>query len=169
METTYAKMMGNVNVTRLLDLNTPLEEGAAYYNKGDLIGTIKETPFSSLQGKTMKWVTASKSGSQYDEHIEFETEDGGLFVQQHIQSCCEKVRIEDICGDVKDLEGSKILLAEESSSEEKAEGPKWTFYKLVTMKGAVAIRWYAGNDSMYSEKVSLYQVTQVKSNINKTA
>lgn len=82
------------------------------------------------------------------------------FVQTHISDCCEEVRIEDICGDLSDLEGSVILLAEESVSEgpqdnEWGGSQTWSFYKLVTMKGSVTIHWYGSNNGYYSEKVDL--------------
>jgi hypothetical protein len=88
----------------------------------------------------------------------------GVFTFCHHQSCCESVEIESITGDIADLIGSPILLAEESTSETTPEDYKhdyepesqtWTFYKLATIKGYVDIRWFGTSNGYYSESVSL--------------
>ena len=88
----------------------------------------------------------------------------GTFEFFHGQDCCESVYIESITGDIADLLGSPILLAEESTSEQTPEGFKhdyepesqtWTFYKLATIKGYVDIRWFGSSNGYYSESVDL--------------
>lgn len=115
--------------------------------------------FSDLQGKTLKSVTGEVGG----ERIEFECEDGKKYILMHYQDCCENVAIEDIAGDLADLVGVPILLAEEASSEDDPPGYKhdyqpesqtWTFYKLRTIKGSVDIRWHGTSNGYYSEHVS---------------
>lgn len=83
----------------------------------------------------------------------------------HDQDCCEHVSIEDVQGDVEDLIGSPILLAEKvTNSETYPDGvPKsdytesftWTFYKLATIKGSVTIRWLGESNGYYSEDVTI--------------
>jgi hypothetical protein len=111
--------------------------------------------FSSMLGKVMKDVSSSN-----DEMV-FKSDDGKTFKFLHHQSCCENVYIEDICGDLADLVGSPLLLAEEVSnldgfSPGEQEGT-WTFYKFATANGSVTVRWLGTSNGYYSESVDFYQ------------
>lgn len=79
----------------------------------------KEVPFENLRGKVLTKVTGLEEGSDV---VTFEAEDGSVYEMYHEQDCCESVSIEDVCGDVDDLIGSEILLAEEVVSDEWPEG-----------------------------------------------
>ena len=54
-----------------------------------------------------------------NEEIVFKTDTGSKFKMYHDQDCCESVTVEDICGELSDLVGSPITLAEEVSSKDK--------------------------------------------------
>lgn len=115
--------------------------------------------FSDLKGKILSNVVLDPD----KENIIFECEDGTKYQQYHSQGCCESVTVEDICGDLQDLIGEPILVADEVVSQmENPEGvpvPEyqdsftWTFYKLDTRKGGVTIRWYGESNGYYSESV----------------
>lgn len=81
----------------------------------------------------------------------------------HHDDCCEHVFIEDIAGDLSDLVGSPILMAEaidcdEGPLNEHEESYTWTFYKFATVKGYVTVRWYGSSNGYYSESVSVERV-----------
>ncbi len=126
--------------------------------------------FETLIGKTL---TAVEVNDVKDE-IRFKTADGGEYLMYHSQDCCESVSIEDINGDLADLIGSPVLVAEESSDTESPKTEKygdheytdesstWTFYKLATGKGYVDIRWYGSSNGYYSESVNFRDVNDGK-------
>lgn len=126
-----------------------------------------EDKFEELLGKVLVSITVSDD----KERVEFETADGDRFMMYHSQDCCEHVSIEDISGDLNDLIGNPLLVAEESTSEEDPEGVNiedsawrdsftWTFYKLATIKGSVDIRWYGESNGFYSEGVDFEKIPQ---------
>ncbi len=67
--------------------------------------------------------------------------------------------IEDIIGQLSDLENSPITLAEVvTNSKDNSKGSTsftWTFYKFATVKGYVTIRWYGSSTGYYSESVNM--------------
>lgn len=128
------------------------------------------TEFNILLGKTLTDVKVIGK-----EEIHFYV-DHEHYVLAHFQDCCESVYIESIIGDICELIGSPITLAEEvsnnyySTDESRLlhalmgplpgsdESYTWTFYKLATVKGYVDIRWYGTSNGYYSESVSFYKV-----------
>ena len=107
---------------------------------------------SELLGKTLKSVKQHGVAS-----ITFITTDGVEYLMYHEEDCCESVEIEDICGDLNDLVGEPLLVAEEASNcdgppkNDYSESYTWTFYKFATIKGHVTIRWYGESNGYYSE------------------
>lgn len=122
---------------------------------------MRDIDVSVLKGKVLKNITNN------DDELLFETKDGRTFKMYHSQSCCESVYLEDVCGDLKDLIGSKIIQAEcETNSDKPKEDDRytpdsftWTFYKLATIKGTVTLRWYGSSNGYYSESVDFVEVT----------
>ena len=97
-----------------------------------------------------------------NDELIFICDNGDKYKLYHQQDCCEDVHIDDINGDLKDLIGSPILMAQENLSQknpedvdipEYQESFTWTFYKLATIKGYVNIRWYGESNGYYSEEV----------------
>ena len=121
-----------------------------------------------LLGKTL--VSVEENADK--DRLTFETTKGKRYLMYHLQVCCESVSIEDICGELSDLIGSPILLAEEVSSSDKndlipswasipntentyePDSHTWTFYRFQTAKGFVTIRWYGSSNGCYSESVT---------------
>lgn len=125
---------------------------------------MKIVPFNTLQGLTMQTVTQGESLN--NDALFFITTDGHRYVLTHEQDCCESVVLEDVTGDLADLIGHPLLMAEEVSSEPPETRPRvdsddsetWTFYKLATIKGSVTLRWYGTSNGYYSEDVWLLDV-----------
>lgn len=106
---------------------------------------------SELIGKTLVSIDRG------DEEIIFQTHDA-KYRMWHSQDCCENVYVEDIIGDLNDLIGSPILMADERTSQDNElpgsdDSFTWTFYELGTIKGYVTIRWYGTSNGYYSESV----------------
>lgn len=105
----------------------------------------------------------SKVENKDDSEIVFTSTDGSVWRMFHSQDCCESVTVDSIVGDLSDLVGSPILMAEEATSDKNPEGVAkewqddsftWTFYKFATRKGYVDIRWYGESNGWYSESVN---------------
>ena len=90
--------------------------------------------------------------------VTFVCDDGSEYVMFHSQDCCESVTLNDVEGDVLDLVGFPVVVAEEVSSygtpaPEYADSYTWTFYRLATAKGFVVLRWLGESNGYYSESV----------------
>jgi hypothetical protein len=108
---------------------------------------IRLRPINSFED--LVGVTLSKIKKTDDEIVFFLT-NGEQYKLYHSQDCCEHVYVEDVIGDLDDLIGSPLTMAEEASNEEEPSVPDgyhesytWTFYKLATVKGYVTIRRFA--------------------------
>lgn len=125
---------------------------------------MKYVSFETLLGQVLVRV------DNLDDEIIFYTETRDRYKLYHSQDCCESVLVEDVIGDLDDLLGHPITMAEEASyhnedpegvsSKESAyrESWTWTFYKLATVKGYVTIRWYGESNGYYSERVDFVKL-----------
>lgn len=124
--------------------------------------------FEELKGKTL-----SKVDVLCVDTIVFTTTEGEVYELYHHQDCCENVTIDDICGDIQDLIGEPLLVAEEVVHEQDTtpdgvepydgygiDSFTWTFYKLDTRKGGVTIRWFGESNGYYSESVDFAKVIE---------
>ena len=120
--------------------------------------------FGDLKGKVL-----AKVENLDDKELVFTTTNGEVYKLYHIQECCESVTIEDICGNLSDLIGEPLLVAEEVKhrpdvnpdgvpAQKYQESFIWTFYKLDTQKGGVTVRWYGESNGFYSESVDFCRV-----------
>ena len=112
----------------------------------------------NMLGKTFTIVTATEDVMIFENGEE-------KFTFHHNQECCEKVMIEDINGDLNDLIGEPLLMAEDVSGVTPPPAVKddadydssytFTFYKFATRKGYVDVRWFGTSNGYYSERVDL--------------
>jgi hypothetical protein len=117
--------------------------------------------FKSIKGMTFSSI--EKIGNY---EIKFTEYSGRKFMMSCYDDCRASCTIDEVHGDLSDLVGSPILLAEEVVSRENPEGVTkgyqdsftWTFYKLATIKGSVTIRWYGESNGYYSESVTFEEL-----------
>lgn len=119
------------------------------------------------------WRTWARSFDS--ETLVFVCDDGTSYVMGYEQDCCASCEIESINGDLSDLVGVPIVLADEASSSEPDSDASpsgwtpgewdssytWTFYRLATVKGHVDIRWFGSSNGYYSESVSFYKCDEI--------
>lgn len=110
--------------------------------------------FEELVGQTF-----DKVENKDDEELIFYKKGQPIYKFYHEQDCCEWVTVDDIDGDLSNLEGVPILEAEEVSSDgilgkEHDSSYTWTFYKFRTEKGYVTVKWYGFSNGYYSEEVN---------------
>ena len=112
--------------------------------------------FEEMIGATIQSI--DKAADQ----LSFRCVDGRTFQFCHFQECCENVEIEDVIGDLDDLIGTPLTMAEEVSNmnESNLTVPEWrdtsytwTFYRFGTNKGEVTVRWFGTSNGYYSESV----------------
>ncbi len=122
---------------------------------GQMLDLNSHEDLPQIVGKTMRAVV--QVGKEW---IEFIAQTGERWAMYHEQDCCECVEIDDVVGDLDDLIGAPIIMAEAVKNRSDPARPgdafdsyTWTFYKFATVRGYVTIRWYGRSDG-YSESVS---------------
>jgi hypothetical protein len=117
---------------------------------------MKQVAIEEMLGQRFSRVTSTT------DTLTFVAESGKEYEFRHEQDCCERVRIADITGDLNDLVGFPLTMAEEIVSEGADPAPEypdswtWTYYKFATIKGYVTVRWLGESNGYYSESVELY-------------
>jgi hypothetical protein len=111
--------------------------------------------FEDLKGETItKW-----EGEEGDDEVKITTASGLMLTLWHRQDCCESVYLSDLAGDVEDIIGVPVFNAEESSEDGKDSdtyaSSTWTFYRIITEKGMVVLRWVGRSNGYYSERVDM--------------
>jgi len=134
------------------------------------MGWRNSCDINEMQGLTLKEVVVDNT----NDRITFHTTCDQQFRMLHHQDCCESVNIEDIEGDIQDLIGLPLTVAEEVMDKEQQvlnlllgvpdkssdadSSETWTFYRLATAKGWVVIRWFGTSNGYYSESVNFERV-----------
>lgn len=120
---------------------------------------MREVLIEELIGKTYTEVTIGEGA----ERMVLVASSGEKYVFEHLQGCCESVRIEEVIGDLGDLVGSPLVMAECATNQDNppqyADSWTWTFYKFATAKGYVTVRWLGESNGYYSEDVYLRRVS----------
>lgn len=129
--------------------------------RGKTLVACERVPRFSYREISERW-GVDEHASEFDgEAIVFRCDDGDLFAMGYMPDCCASCVIESVNGDLCDLVGAPIVLAEESNSEppgwvepEHCDSFTWTFYRLATRKGHVDVRWFGESNGYYSESVT---------------
>ena len=114
----------------------------------------------SMKGATLEHIYVDKNKDE----IYFQSADK-QWAMWHEQDCCESVVIEDISGDINDLIGSPLLVAEvytkDGWDDDGDYSHTYTYYRLGTAKGFVDIRWYGESNGFYSEAVDFNEFQEL--------
>ena len=109
-------------------------------------------PIVSLLGNTLKAISISPDKDK----IIFFRVDNVRVTMSHTQQCCESVYLDDIVGEIEDLIGSPLTVAEVYTHWSKEdEHMQYTFYRLATVKGYVLLRWIGTSNGYYSTEVDV--------------
>lgn len=146
----------------VVEADVPEAEIEAYRDKVKTVAGLVKSQYGAVEetiiledfiGKVF-----TKVANENNEELIFTLADGTQYVFYHYQDCCEIVTIEDICGDLSDLENRPITMAEEYQHKrvednDCGDGSTYTFYKFATDKGYVTVRWCGSSNGYYSEAV----------------
>jgi hypothetical protein len=129
-----------------------------YFVKIEIMDNNLFDSIENFQGKTFIKVDVDKK----NDCIYFFIDEVVGYKMYHEQDCCENVYIKDISGDLEDLVGSEIIMAEcetNSKGDNTYGSHTWTFYRLATAKGYVTISFYGSSNGYYSEGVSIIKLS----------
>ena len=120
--------------------------------------TYEDPEMDELCGRTFKEVVRD------GDRIIFKN-DTTMYVLERQRDCCAQAWLEDINGDLEDLQGVPIAEAYRSTNKDDAPPPgresqgshTWTFTRIRTIKGTVVIRFFGTSNGYYSESAELRQ------------
>lgn len=115
---------------------------------------FRNAKIEELLGKTLDRIEVI----HHEVHIY--TNDNKTYILGHRDDCCESVHFIDTVGDINDLLGSPLTLAEETYDESGTEGghQTYSYYKFATIKGYVTLSWLGESNGYYSETVNIYEI-----------
>ncbi len=122
-----------------------------------------------LRGRTIDKVIGLEKDSEV---VEIITACGKVFKFFHDQDCCEEVKLVDFDLNPDELVGAYVTSAYLSTSSdqsgkeikpsEDSESWTWSFYRIVTDKGTLSMRWLGESNGWYSESVELVIINDDK-------
>ena len=109
-------------------------------------------------GQIIHWMegkTFSKVVRKDDSVVFIQQNPSFSVVLKHVQECCESVYLEDVVGDLADLENTALLQVKETKGVYQGVGPAY-FYDFRTLKGNVTLRFVHEHNSnwAYSARAS---------------
>lgn len=112
-----------------------------------------------LKGETIKSILGLEKHSP---EVHIYTESGKIFNLYHAQDCCETVELYDFDIEPNELDGALVTDAYlETNQDDSSELERgfdcftWSFYRIVTNKGTLCMRWLGESNGYYSESVDL--------------
>lgn len=109
--------------------------------------------FKMIKGQVIDSVQGLEKQS---EMLVINFKSGDSIKMYHDQDCCEDVWLEDF-ESPKNLIGATIvdLVIDENQEDSEWGSRTWTFYKLMTTKGELFLRWCGESNGYYSEDVDI--------------
>ena len=141
-----------------MDAESVGQTAAAKLLRDRAFAILPMSPIEGLLGKIMRAVTQNGRDS-----IDFEAVTGERWCMHYdLNNISGQCSIEDVVGDLQDLVGAPIAMAEESTNSDDPPSPgdsapdsyTWTFYRFATAKGYVTVRWYGSSNGYYSERAT---------------
>jgi len=115
--------------------------------------------FDFLNGLTVTSIDGLTKGS---EEIIFKVKEfpNSIFKLYHHQECCEDVHLDDFEGAIEDILNTPIIQAEDVSDGVETEDgdSNWTFYRILTVKGHMTLKWHGSSNGYYSTNVDFAEV-----------
>lgn len=117
---------------------------------------------SELNGLVVKEINVD------DDQIMISTECGRSFLFHHYQDCCESVRIWDSVGNLKVLEGKRLVSVEcdtpdipdDVAYEPYEWSQTWTEITFKTTEDTIISRWIGESNGYYSESVDFEELVK---------